>query len=316
MSTTPSATGGPSPLEAVSLALKRTGELLFKRFDVIHWLTLAVCAFLAGLSDWPSSAMHFRNEVSGGDGGGTGGTLPIGGWEIPSLEKLVETLSTVLAVAWVAAFVLGVLLAIGVFFAWVSARGELMLLDGVVRGEPGVTGPWSRLRRSGNALFLARLWLVLAMFAVVAALAGSLVLALAGSGELSVMHAVMTAMVLLAAILVVVVLDALLTDFVAPALYLRNRGAIDALGTVWRDLLAAYPLAVLGFYGLRILAYLVASAVMILISCLTCCIAALPFVSAVVFLPIHVFFRAYSAYFFHQLGGPHTLFEAPAPDRG
>ena len=156
MSTTHGATDGPSAPAALSLALKRTGELLFERFDAVRWLTLAVCAFLAGLSDWPSSAMHFQNEISGGGDGGAGRGLPIGGWEIPSLEKLVETLTTVLAVAWVAAFVLGVLLAIGVFFAWVSARGSvdsaspLHTIAACCRASSGTADGWMPPRITGT----------------------------------------------------------------------------------------------------------------------------------------------------------------------
>ena len=38
------------------------------------------------------------------------------------------------------------------------------------------------------------------------------------------------------------------------------------------------------------------------LSCLTCCVAGLPYVGSVVFLPIYVFFRGYSLYFLAQCG--------------
>jgi hypothetical protein len=298
----------------VALALRRTQRALFSPLDVRSWLALAVCAFLAGLSDAPSSLAHVENRVSGdGTSDGGFGALPISGWRIPSLDELLEALTVAVAVAWVVAAVLAVLLAIGLLFAWLSARGEMMLLDGVVRGRGSVVEPWSRLRRQGNSLFCARVVLVLAVFSVMAVLAVSLMLSLARHGELGFAQIVPAILVLAGIIAIAVILDLLLTDLVTPVLYLRDRGVVDAMGAVWSDLIAPHAPAVILFYVLRLLLYLAAAVIMILVSCLTCCIAALPLISAIVFLPIHVFFRAYSASFVDQLGGPYTLFADPNP---
>lgn len=49
-------------------------------------------------------------------------------------------------------------------------------------------------------------------------------------------------------------------------------------------------------------------------TCLTCCIAGLPYISSDVFLPIFVFDRAYSLYFLRQFGDHYNLLmELPAP---
>ena len=51
-----------------------------------------------------------------------------------------------------------------------------------------------------------------------------------------------------------------------------------------------------------------------LFTCITCCIAGLPYISSVVFLPILVFLRAYALFFLQQMGGGWNLFgEQPAP---
>ena len=48
-----------------------------------------------------------------------------------------------------------------------------------------------------------------------------------------------------------------------------------------------------------------------LTACLTCCLAALPYLSSVALLPAHVFFRSYSLYFLEELGV--RVFPAPPP---
>jgi hypothetical protein len=47
--------------------------------------------------------------------------------------------------------------------------------------------------------------------------------------------------------------------------------------------------------------------------CLTCCVALLPYVSSVVFLPISVFFRCYSLGFLEQFGEEWRILQVPAP---
>jgi len=44
--------------------------------------------------------------------------------------------------------------------------------------------------------------------------------------------------------------------------------------------------------------------------CLTCCMAAIPYVSSVVFLPVAVLFRAYSLHFMAQFGPEWDVFRA------
>ena len=48
------------------------------------------------------------------------------------------------------------------------------------------------------------------------------------------------------------------------------------------------------------------------LTCLTCCLAALPYVGTVFFLPFLVFVRSYSLYFMEQFGPQWTFFtDAP-----
>jgi hypothetical protein len=53
---------------------------------------------------------------------------------------------------------------------------------------------------------------------------------------------------------------------------------------------------------------------MLLGCCLTCCLALLPYLSSVVFLPIHVFFRCYSLKFLEQFGEEWRILQGPQAD--
>ena len=51
--------------------------------------------------------------------------------------------------------------------------------------------------------------------------------------------------------------------------------------------------------------------------CLTCCIGLLPYVSTVVTLPLHVFWRAYSLYFLQQFNPAYAIIvESQPPPTG
>ena len=69
---------------------------------------------------------------------------------------------------------------------------------------------------------------------------------------------------------------------------------------------------------MKIVLGLGAAMIIMLGTCLTCCLAALPYVYAVVFLPLFVFDRAYSLYFLRQFGNQYNLVVdlAPLPPTG
>ena len=63
------------------------------------------------------------------------------------------------------------------------------------------------------------------------------------------------------------------------------------------------------FYLLKWAMAIGAGVLVVTVMCLTCCLAALPYVSAVVFLPVTVFFRSFSLCLLAQLGPQWSVFE-------
>jgi hypothetical protein len=69
-----------------------------------------------------------------------------------------------------------------------------------------------------------------------------------------------------------------------------------------------------GYYFMAFLLGIAAAILMFIACCLTCCIAMLPYVSSVVFLPIFVFFRCYSLGFLEQFGEEWRIIQLPQPE--
>lgn len=286
--------GVPSVLEAIDASLKYTGRILFREFDFQKWLAMGFCAFLAGL----------------GEGGGFGGGNPFGlrrkDMFPPGLGPWVSDHLPLIIGLGAGIFLFAV--ALGILLTWLGSRGHFMFLDSVVHDRALVSEPWHRYRRLGNSLFVFRLFLGLAGLAALLVVAGGALLlawpalvarqfdaraAVAAAGGLCLLFP-------LAMVLILVKL--LLRDFVVPVMAKRDLTAMEAFKVFRAEILRGRAWAFVRFYLMTIVMGLAAGILIALLTCLTCCIAALPYVSSVVFLPVLVFFRCTSLFFLGQMG--------------
>ena len=292
-----------SVTEPLSAAFARMKYILFSPFDFPKWLTLGFCAFLVALGQGGTPNFGFR-----------GGTRHVGSFG-HGANWVMENLAILIPLA---AIILVLIIALGLLVSWLSARGEFMFLDGVVRNKGAVAEPWRRFRALGNSLFLFRFLLGLAVLLVMAVLAGVFAL-LAwsdlrghnfGAGTLlAVIGSLVTILPLSIAVAVFMVL---VHDFVVPIMYRRNVLVLEALGIFRTEILANHVGPIALFCLMRFVLGIAAAVIMMLGACVTCCIAGLPYVSSVVFLPISVLFRAYSLCFLEQFGEQWGLFPQPS----
>jgi hypothetical protein len=292
-----------SVMDAIEAALERTKRTLLQPFDLRKWLALGFCAFLATL---------------GQSGGGYTGGNPLGGGKGDELDRVVpwvlEHLSLVLTLG---AVILLVGLALGILLTWLSSRGEFMFLDGVARDRAEVVEPWRRFRRRGNSLFVFRVILGLIGFGAILLIAvAGLLLAWPSIQARHLDTRAVGAIVGGARLLVPValflgLLKLLLRDFVVPIMYQRDLLATEAFRFFRRSILPGRVLPLVQFYLMALVMALAAAILIILVTCMTCCIAALPYISSVVFLPVFVFFRCYSLYFLEQVGEEWRIIERP-----
>ncbi|HSW44812.1 MAG TPA: hypothetical protein VLM89_04510 [Phycisphaerae bacterium] len=293
----------------IELATDRTKRILFKPFQAGKWFKMGFCAFLAGLGGF-----------GGGGGGGGGGSGPGGGWTSAEDWWTTNWYWLMPLVTVVALVVVG----LAILLTWLRSRGRFMFLDGVVRNRGAVVEPWKTFRTLGNSLFAFNLLFSLAVIAAFA-LIGGVAVAIAWPdiqtsqlGPAGIAAIIIGALPALLVLLAAAVTFFLLDNFVVPAMYLRGEGVMAAWGTVRREILPGKAGAIVLFLLMRIVLGIAIGVMCLLVTCLTCCIAGLPYISAVVFLPFTVFMQAYTLHFLQQLGpqwrffvdddGPHCAY--------
>ncbi|MBK9796640.1 MAG: hypothetical protein IPP58_09090 [Holophagaceae bacterium] len=288
-------------------AIAHTRRLLFEPFSFQKWLVLGFSAFLAQLGQ--GGSYNFNGNPFDHSTRKDFDFEPVATW-------ISEHLPLVIALV-ILIFML--ILALAILFQWLSSRGQFLFLDGVARDRAEIAEPWTRLRGPGNQLFGFRLKLLLAGFALFFLCGGlGVLIALPDIharhfGTAAILGLVVAGGLLLLGLLAMALIGALLHDFVVPVMYQRQVGVAAAWTALRQELLPGQAWKFVGFYLLSLLLELAAALLMLLGCCLTCCVALLPYISSVVFLPIHVFFRCYSLGFLEQFGEEWRIIQVPLP---
>ncbi|MDP1833259.1 MAG: hypothetical protein Q8K67_14470 [Geothrix sp.] len=296
--------------DPIQPAFAHMRRILFEPFSARKWFVLGFAAFLAQLGGGGGSSYNFNGNPFDRPATGTGPDFsPVTSW-ISAHLPLVIALGVVL-------FVL--ILAVSVLFLWLGSRGQFMFLDGVARDRAEIVEPWTRFRSLGDQLFRFRLMLMLAMLALLIICGGlGVLIALPDIHARTFGRPALTALLgagglLFLGVLAVSVIGALLHDFVVPIMYRRDLGTSEAWAILRRDLLPGNGWRFVGFYLMNALLWIPAILLILLGCCLTCCLALLPYLSSVAFLPIFVFFRCYSLGFLAQFGEDWRIIQAPEP---
>jgi hypothetical protein len=232
-------------------------------------------------------------------------------------------------IAWLKQFIVGnlywmipaaiVVLAIMVVLMWLRARGKFIFLDGVANDRAAIAEPWSRLAPQANSYFrftvaIGALWLLFMVGSIL------LVYVIARPdieaqqfGGASVAAIAVGLLVFIASTFIFGIISVLTEDFVIPLMYLR----ITTIGPAWNEfrqnLLPGNVGSIVLFYLMRFVLAIATGVIAAFAACLTCMIAALPYIGTVVFLPLFVFHRCYSLYFLRQFGGDYNLIVERVP---
>jgi len=294
--------------DPIQPAIAHARRILFQPFSARKWFVLGFSAFLAHLGGGGSYNFNGNPFDHSASSGGPD-FRPVTTW-------ISEHLPLVIALAIL--FFL-ILLALSVLFQWLSSRGQFMFLDGVARNQADIAEPWTRLGRLGNQLFGFRFKLLLAGFALLFICGGlGALIALPDIqahrfGATAITGLVVGGGCLLLGLLAILIISALLHDFVVPIMYHRLVGVTAAWATLRQELLPGNGWRFMGYYLMSFLLGIAAALLMLLGCCLTCCIAMLPYINSVVFLPLFVFFRCYSLEFLAQFGEEWRIIQVPAP---
>ncbi|MCB1229401.1 MAG: hypothetical protein KDN19_04005 [Verrucomicrobiae bacterium] len=295
-----------------SRAMGRMATILFRPFQIGKWFALGFSAWLATMLDGCSS------HTGGGNysGGGAGEEWEeLKGEFQPVIDWMNENMELVVAFG---AGLLVLILAIGIVLTWVSSRGKLMFLDNVVHNRALVSQPWTEFRAEGNSVFRWQLILGFGGMLVLLAVAG-----LSGWGLYStyqpnavtggwIAGLIGAIVIFLFVAVVLAYFSFLFRSFVIVEVYKHRIMATEGWCRVLR-LHGRRPASFVVFFLWSALLNLIAAFAILAVALLTCCIGAIlmaiPYLGAVLLLPVSVFFQSLGPEFLRQFGPEHDLWE-------
>jgi hypothetical protein len=299
-------------VEPVSLAFERVKLMLFRPFDLGRWFVIGFCAWLADLGEAGSGSGFGGNPNFGNHSGQSGADIRRGleqakDWLLNNLDWIVP----------LAAFLIVVIVGLGLLFLWLNCRGKFMFLHCVALNRAEATEPWNKFGLEANSLFWFRLGLGVIRLVLTLPLLGIIavmILKMIYQGEPDVGSIVTVIGSVLALVLVgiiFVIIKKLMVDFVVPIMFLRQ-GKCRAAWKEFGGLLSAHPWPFVLYLLFQIVLKMAISVLVLMVVLVTCCCAGclllLPFLGTVLLLPVLLFKRAYPLYYLAQFGPGYDVF--------
>ncbi len=301
----PVANRNPSAIEALGEGISHMREKLFP-FSFGGWITLGFVSLLESCGSG-SGGGGVQNRFSGSPGR----------FEDPS--QMLEG-----ALAWIAAHMIifvGALMGImllSLLVMWLRSRTIFVYIDDVATGRFDLVRPWGQHSSHADSFFILSLIVQGAVFILMV-----LILGLGGffvlwartkdwAGGPIALGIIPIAFLFVLSLLSAAILNMVLRDFVAPLQLSRNITARDA-SSAFLSLLGERPGLLIGYAILKFVASIAAGMVILIGSCLTCCIGVLPLVNQTLFQPIYYAERAWSLKLLAQMGDDLFTKLAPTP---
>ena len=272
-------------------AFDLTKKILFQPFNFEKWLIIGFAAFLSG---------HFA---------GVGFNFPFGNFGQHRADQNVASPDFEQWKPWlmiaIPIFIAAVLILV-IVFTWLKARGNFIFTDCIVRNRGAIVEPWRQYRKEGNSYFLFLLAVAFGSMAILGGLALVIFVPLGLFGQGVRSDAMTPVLIAFLVFLFLVwfcfaILFGLASYFMVPVMYIRRCRALDAFREVFKLIVNNVGHFVLFcLFGFC----LVLGMMMIggIATCLTCCLAALPYVGTVILLPVFVCLRAFGLRFIRQFG--------------
>src|SRR6266567_5603650 len=271
-------------------AFELTKKILFQPFDLTKWLVIGFAAFLSG---------HFG-------GFGINFPSPFGNFQPHRADHIIRPHFgqwqpwLQITVAFFAVLVFALIIAL----MWLKARGNFIFTDCIVRNRAAIVEPWREYRKEGNSYFL---FLLAIMFGVLLLLALMLVSFIPlgwlkqRTSEIGSIKSIGLIVFLFVFWVSIIIFASVVTYFMVPVMYRRRCRAVEAFRDVTRLILHNLGSFILFcLFGIvLVLAVLMIGAI---VTCATCCLAALPYIGTVILLPLFVCLRAFGLLFLRQFG--------------
>ena len=269
-------------------------RILFQPFDLTKWLVIGFAAFLASFSTGFHSSFN-----------------PFSGWsgreDRKAMAESFRDFGSIDQMDWwvIALIVTGglIILALVLVLMWLGARGRFIFTDCIVHNHGAIVAPWKEFRVQGNSFFLFSLLVMLCIFVVVALVALALFLPfiLRGSGAQVGVGFWIALGLFLFFLLCLTFGWALVSQLMIPIMY-RQRCLARQAFSQSVGLVSNYPGPMLLYFLFLLVILFAASLFTCFAVCLTCCIAAIPYIGTVLLLPIPVTLHGFSLLFLRQFG--------------
>jgi hypothetical protein len=169
--------------------------------------------------------------------------------------------------------------------------------------------PWKEFRREGDRYFIFQLLVSICSLILFGGLALAFFLGRSTGHEIIPLALFILCMVILGLAAIVV---AVIMQFMVPVMYRQRCEALSAFRQVW-DLIVARP-GVFVLFGLFCLViWVAAAAIGCLATCVTCCLAAIPYIGTVILLPVVLVLFAFPICFLRQFGDAYDAWAGVAP---
>jgi hypothetical protein len=269
-------------------------KILFQPFDLTKWLVIGFAAFLASFSGGFHSSFN-----------------PFSRWgareDRKAIAESLRDFGSVGQMEWwvIALIVIGgvMILALVLVCMWLGARGRFIFTDCIVCNRGAIIAPWKEFRAQGNSFFLFSLLVALSIFVVVVLVALALFspFVLRGSGGQTGLGFWIALGLFVFILLCIAFGWTLVSQLMIPIMY-RQRCLARQAFSQSVGLIAAQPGPMLLYFLFLLVILFAAGLISCVAACLTCCIAAIPYIGTVVLLPIPVTFHGFSLLFLRQFG--------------
>lgn len=272
-------------------AFDLTKKILFQPFNLEKWCLIGLTAFLAHLAGGFNFNFAPRGPFLGRRNSQFWDDLKnnftpdqIPGWLIP----------VVLCVVLVG-------IAVAIVLVWVGSRGRFMFVDCIVHDRAAIVRPWNEYAREGNSLFLFSLVAALIVFGLVAIAALLGFLLMRGYEKGVPVGLILELLIFIPLLLVTLLFWTFSREFMVVTMYRQRCAALAAFRKVM-TLISQHPGPIILFVLFSVALGMGVAMVSVAAMCVTCCLAALPYVGTVILLPVHVALQGYSLFFMRQFG--------------
>jgi hypothetical protein len=294
---------GPEPkieiFKPFGEAFELMKKILFHPFDLTKWLVIGFAAFLASFSGGFHSSFN-----------------PFSRWsprqDRKAIAEFFRDFGSVGQMDWwmIPLVVIGglIILALVLVFVWLGARGRFVFTDCIVRNRGAIVAPWKEFRVQGNSFFLFSLLVALCVLVVVALAALALLLPVVSTrpGAQSSLGFWIALGLFVFFILCLAFGWTLISQLMIPIMYRQRCLAWPAFSQSL-GLIATYPGPMLLYFLFLLVILFAAGLISCLAACVTCCVAAIPYIGTVLLLPIPVTLYGFSLLFLRQFGSNYDV---------